>query len=583
MLFGLFEMADPAVLLKTVAETLDDLGLAMCVFDDEDRALLWNRSFLRLFPEHAGQVYLGEPYRDNLRRFYAGRLGPEHIAEIDRYVDEGVQRHRAQHRAYTFEHRGRYIDVASLPLRQVGRLRVWKERAPGAGATAPAPGPHAAPAEIAVLFDEVPDGLAVCSRSGVVQWVNEPFALMYGLQDRDAAVGLGFEAVYRIAWQDADAGEHARFADGAAVLAEHLRWEGAPFELPLPGERWTRVIARRGPTGTLVQAHVDITPLKRQQIELQRAEARARESEDRLRAKSALLEATLERMDQGVMMVNAERVVEVCNQRAIELLDLPPALMAARPRFEDVLRWQWQNDEFVHTPEDLKDFVRAGGILDRAHRYDRRRPNGRVIEINSVPIEGGGVLRTYTDITERKNAEERMRHVARHDGLTSLVNRDAFLEAIAGQLERCRREGDGFAVHFIDLDDFKPVNDRHGHAVGDRVLAAVAERMRAVARDGDIVARMGGDEFAVMQRGAARPEAALGLALRLLETIRQPLRVAGAEGQDIVVGASVGVALYPGDGADVATLMRHADAAMYAAKAAGRNSVRLHEATPGAA
>ena len=577
----LFEMADPAVLLKTVAETLDDLGLAMCVFDDEDRALLWNRSFLRLFPEHDGHVHVGEPYRENLRRFYAGRLGPEHIAEIDRYVDEGLRRHRAQLKAYTFEHRGRRIEVASLPLRHIGRLRVWQPRAPGDGDTAPPPGPGAAPAEIAVLFDEVPDGLALCSRSGVVQWANEPFVQMYGLRDREAAQGLGFEAIYRLAWRDAPPEERSRLDDGAAVLAEHLRWEGAPFELPLPGERWTRVIARRGPTGTLVQAHVDITPLKRQQIELQRAEARARESEDRLRAKSALLEATLERMDQGVMMVNAQRVVEVCNQRAIELLDLPPALMAAQPRFEDVLRWQWQNDEFVHTPEDLKDFVRAGGILDRPHRYDRRRPNGRVVEINSVPIEGGGVLRTYTDITERKNAEERMRHVARHDGLTSLVNRDAFLEAIGSQLERSRREGDGFAVHFVDLDDFKQVNDRHGHAVGDRVLAAVAERMRAVARDGDIVARMGGDEFAVMQRGVTRPEAALGLAQRLLETIRQPLQVEGAEGQAIGVGASIGVALYPGDGTDVATLMRHADAAMYAAKAAGRNAVRLHQASPG--
>ncbi|MBX3636684.1 MAG: PAS-domain containing protein [Rubrivivax sp.] len=573
-------MADPAVLLKTVAETLDDLGLAMCVFDDEDRALLWNRSFLRLFPEHVGQVHVGEPYRENLRRFYAGRLGPEHIAEIDRYVDEGVQRHRAQRKAYSFEHHGRRIEVASMPLRNVGRLRMWKEHAPGSDEQAPAPGPNAAPAEIAVLFDEVPDGLTVCNRSGVVQWVNEPFVLMYGLKDRETALGLGFEEIYRIAWQDAAAEERPRHDDGAAVLAEHLRWEGAPFELPLPGERWTRVIVRRGPTGTLVQAHVDITLLKHQQIDLQRAEARARESEDRLRAKSALLEATLERMDQGVMMVNAERVVEVCNQRAIELLDLPPALMAAKPRFEDVLRWQWQNDEFVHTPDDLKEFVRAGGILDRPHRYDRRRPNGRIVEISSVPIEGGGVLRTYTDITERKTAEERMRHVARHDGLTSLVNRDAFLEAIAAQLERSRREGDGFAVHFIDLDDFKPVNDRHGHAVGDRVLAAVAERMRAVARDGDIVARMGGDEFAVMQRGVTRPEAALGLAQRLLETVHEPMRVEGVDGQAIAVGASIGVALYPGDGADVATLMRHADAAMYAAKAAGRNTVRLHAAAP---
>jgi len=106
-------------------------------------------------------------------------------------------------------------------------------------------------------------------------------------------------------------------------------------------------------------------------------------------------------------MVNAQGMVEVCNRRAIELLELPPALMAAKPSFADVLEHQWSTDEFAETPEVLRQFVRGGGILDQPQCYDRKRPNGQILEIQSVPLEGGGVLRTYTDITERKRAEER--------------------------------------------------------------------------------------------------------------------------------------------------------------------------------
>ncbi|MEP7296262.1 MAG: transporter substrate-binding domain-containing protein [Burkholderiales bacterium] len=144
-------------------------------------------------------------------------------------------------------------------------------------------------------------------------------------------------------------------------------------------------------------------------IEHERVGQALRSSEALLLAKSRTLEATLERMEQGLMMVNPGGVVEVCNRRAIELLDLPARLMASRPTFAQVLEYQWSTDEFAHTPEDVRAFVRAGGILDQPQLYERMRPNGRTIEIQSVPIFGGGVLRTYTDISERKRGERALR------------------------------------------------------------------------------------------------------------------------------------------------------------------------------
>ena len=140
--------------------------------------------------------------------------------------------------------------------------------------------------------------------------------------------------------------------------------------------------------------------LESQAEELRRSQADAAE-------KSGTLQTTLEYMDQGIMMVGPDRRVEVCNEHAMRMLDLLPDLMKNRPAFTDVLAYQWRNNEFQLTPERLQEFIRSGGILDQAHVYERRRPNGAVLEIRSTPLPGGGVVRTYTDVTERKAAEER--------------------------------------------------------------------------------------------------------------------------------------------------------------------------------
>ncbi len=179
----------------------------------------------------------------------------------------------------------------------------------------------------------------------------------------------------------------------------------------------------------------------------------------------------------------------------------------------------------------------------------------------------GGVVVNYRDITERKTLEEQLRHQAFHDVLTGLENRFLFLDRLGHALARAGRGGRPTAVIFLDLDDFKAVNDRLGHAAGDRLLVAVGARLKAVTRAGDTVARLGGDEFAIIIEETDSAEADQAAA-RILDTLTPAFLLGDRQ---IVVRASVGIAVQSSDGADADELLRRADIAMYAAKSAGGN------------
>jgi diguanylate cyclase (GGDEF)-like protein/PAS domain S-box-containing protein len=186
------------------------------------------------------------------------------------------------------------------------------------------------------------------------------------------------------------------------------------------------------------------------------------------------------------------------------------------------------------------------------------------------------------DITERAEAEERVRYLAYHDGLTGLENRHAFLEQLRGALASASRHRRSAALLFLDLDNFKRINDTLGHAVGDRLLQAVARRLEACLRESDLLgfgpterpplSRLGGDEFTVVLSEIRKPADAARVAKRILECLRSAFPI---DGHDLVVGGSIGITVHPSDGDDVGTLLRNADVAMYEAKGQGRNTYRF--------
>ncbi|MGF3027138.1 EAL domain-containing protein [Methylobacterium aquaticum] len=629
-----------------------------------------------------------------------------------------------------------------------------------------------------------------------------------------------------------DLARDARFRNNPLVTGDPgLRaYAGVPLVLA-PGLRvgalciidtWPRTFLAEQIDQLRDLGEVVVAQLREYETRRTRANAERKSSET-----VSVLNATLEHMDQGLMMVDEFDVVRVCNGRAMEMLDLPAEMMRTQPTFAQVRQYQLDQDEFRQSPEFMRQWVASSGLERTHHVYERERSNGRILEIRTVPLAAGGAVRTYSDvterrraehqvlasearyraladglpqmvwiirandgeliysnvrfaeyygeigtsraarvarnhpddaervatewarcsaegcsfdievrlrrhdgiyrwhklvsvpvrkgskvveflataldiedivsahealrvttdrlrlaqaaagaglfdwnlldgsavlspealrlfgfpedrttpvtqdewsaairpddlatlaieverasqagetlrieyrlpqpdgsdrwimsmgrvttgpdgqavsvlgisvdITERKQAEAQIAHMARHDVLTDLPNRALFRERVEQRLAEVRRHGGYCVLMVLDLDGFKAVNDSLGHLAGDALLCEVARRFRATLRVEDTVARFGGDEFAILLGGALRLEGIRNLAERLVEVVREPIRV---DGQQVGIGVSIGIAISTGHGQDPESLLRHADLALYRAKHDGRNTYRFFE------
>jgi diguanylate cyclase (GGDEF)-like protein len=285
-------------------------------------------------------------------------------------------------------------------------------------------------------------------------------------------------------------------------------------------------------------------------------------------------EAAVNNMSQGLCMFDADRRLVICNDNYASIYGLPADLVRPGTPLQKIL--DYRVDHGIYPPEGKDAYVRRRIELVENARDDVdtvELRDGRVISIIHHPLPDGGWVATHQDITEQRRTEARIRHLARHDSLTDLPNRLMFREIMDGAEQRIGR-GEVLAVLAIDLDHFKSVNDTLGHSIGDTLLTAAASRLNASCREGDVIARLGGDEFAILTAPLLAAEDAAALADRVVKRIAEPFDVAG---HAIVVGASVGIAVAPGDGADAETLLKNADLALYRAKNNGRGAYHFFE------
>jgi len=300
-------------------------------------------------------------------------------------------------------------------------------------------------------------------------------------------------------------------------------------------------------------------------------------SESRLSFSRILLTTAIENSPDAILIVDAhDRIIEF-NRNFIELWDIPAELVQAgddEPVLATVASRVKNRDEFLARVRYLYDHpeVQSYEELEAA--------DGRIIDRHSGSLYDAqrnylGRIWFFRDITERKRAAEKIAAMARTDPLTGLANRTVFLDRLSLEFARARRSGTQFAVLYLDLDRFKDINDTLGHPIGDQLLRSVGERLKGCVRETDMVARFGGDEFAVLQVDIADSSISEALARKIGEVIARPYTIGNNQ---VSTTVSIGVVPYRGDIAGTDAMMMKADLALYRAKSEGRNQFRLHVA-----
>jgi len=298
-----------------------------------------------------------------------------------------------------------------------------------------------------------------------------------------------------------------------------------------------------------------------------------RQSKGKLRQQKILLDAALENMSQGLCMFDADGNITLFNERYVKMMGLPAAWLKGRSLL-DLFKRRKASGEFAGDPERFFARVVAEARQGKFSTRIMKTAVGGALRVVDQPMQGGGWVATFEDITEWQKAQAQISYLAHHDALTGLANRTQLVKKLEKVLAVLPLKGGSVAVHFTDRHRFKKVNDTLGHEGGDFLLKTAAEQLRSVTRVNDVVARLGGDEFVVVQIGVGSKDQAEDLASRLTSAVTAPMKF---REQSIIATVSVGVALAPEDGHDPERLLKCADLALYRAKADGRNCIRFFQ------
>ena len=299
-----------------------------------------------------------------------------------------------------------------------------------------------------------------------------------------------------------------------------------------------------------------------------------RENEAQLKAQNMRFDAAINNMNHALLMFDRDAKLVIWNKRYLEMYGVPEDAVRVGSTLLELLEMRQRLGMLDAVPEEAAATILAEVRHGASHHSITELTDGRTISASIHPTPDGGWVATHEDISDRMHVERRIAHMARHDALTDLPNRILVRERLGETIERLQPD-ERVAIHYLDIDHFKTINDTLGHSVGDELLKAVAGRLSACVDDSQTVARIGGDEFAVIQPGIAHGahEAAV-LAERIAGAVSQPYFIAGNE---VSFEVCIGIAIAPDDGTEPGDILKNADLALHRAKTEQRGSTRFFE------
>jgi diguanylate cyclase (GGDEF)-like protein/PAS domain S-box-containing protein len=559
---------------------IGNMSQGMCLYDAEQKIVFANRRYGEIYGLTPEQIKPGT----SLEQVFAARAANGAYCDgAEEFIRAGIERFQQLVSEVLELRDGRFISVVRRPMPDGGLLSTHEDITERELLNARLASQNellkqreqqlsARNEQLDAALENMHHGLAMFDAELRLIVCNRRYADMYGLTPEQVSPGTTVRQIfdYRLASGHYHVKDTSGFVDG---------WtrgfgESSTQIQELADGRIVSVCRQLTASGGRVVTHEDVTERHRLNARLGEQNRLLKQQEEKLTAQNLQLDAALENMQQGLAMYDSAQRLVVCNRRYAEMYALPPELAQAGTPLKAIIEHRIANGEFDgRSADDLIQNMTARVSGEEPVSYTSHLRDGRHIAVSVQTMADGGTVTTHHDITELRRSQARIAHLALHDTLTGLPNRALLNERLEDALRRVKR-GEILAVHLLDLDRFKNVNDTLGHPAGDCLLKMVSERLRPLVRETDTIARMGGDEFAIVQTAIAQPLDATSLAHRVIEALSAPYTIIDHQ---VIIGASVGIAIGPDDGVTPEQLMRNADLALYRAKGDGRGTYRFFE------
>ncbi len=544
------------ILLSLHAIALDGMTDGICVLDSELRIVLFNSRLLEITGSQPNSVKTGTSLRGILEELRSDQSDSfSSAAQMWRHLQEALR----QRKTFEVDRRnatGAMIRIQWRPVAGDGWVSTWR----------PISGEYLQH-DLEAQFSRLREAFANSTRGACLYDAqkrlaayNDQYLKIYGFERGDVKLGMSYKDILALAIR------RGIYAD---VTPEDLLQSRDALFTTEPATRSINLT-----DGRVVQLTVHPIGEDGWACDYEDITIRVRHERE-LQEHNQLLDAVLSHMTHGLCAYDQNLRVIAVNRRYLEIYGLTEA--EARPGTSLLDLMAGSIAHGVHRPgitaeEMFLDF-KARLIENKEPVLHRTLANGRIIAVRHQPMANGGWVGTYEDVTERAQAEENISRMARHDALTGLPNRVLFREQMSEGLARVESYNGTMAVMYLDLDNFKTINDSLGHPTGDKLLQEVASRLGAAVGRGDTIARLGGDEFAILHPVEDDNDIDL-LARRLINSVSDPILV---DDHELNTSISIGIAIAPDHGNSSNQLMKSADLALYRAKAQGRNNYKFFE------